>query len=339
MRAKPTITDVAKRAGASKTAVSFVFNEHSGVGDEARERILKAAAELGWQPNARARALSSSRAMALGYVLRRDPDLLSTDPFFPQFLAGIEASLAPRGYALVLQIVSDGISEEAAYRRFSTEGRVDGVLLDDLRSSDSRVALVEELGLPAILVGEYPEPGNHPMIALDDAPAVQRAVQHLISLGHRSIGHVQGPAHYEHTRLRREAWLSALAKAGLPPGPLAEGDFTATVGANATHELLDRADPPTAILYGNDLMAIAGINAAIKRGIRVPDDLSVVGFDDITLATYISPELTTVRRDVQAWGAAAATALVDMVEEKTVEIPTLPKPRFIVRSSTARHVE
>lgn len=333
---RPTIGDVARLAGVSKSSVSFVVNDRPGVGTDARERILRAMAELGWQPSARARALSSSRAMALGFVVRRNAELLSTDPFFAQFLAGLEAGLAPRGYALVLQVVEDDESERRAYQNLATEGRVDGVLLSDLRTDDPRLALVTELGLPTLLVGHHPAPGTHAQLALDDTLGVSRAVQHLISLGHRSIGHVGGTRDYQHTRVRFDAWHSALTSAGLVPGPFAEGDYTAAAGARATHALLDLAEPPTAIVYGNDLMAIAGMNSASTRGLVVPDDLSVVGFDDVPLAPYISPALTTVRHDVLAWGRAAAAALVAVTEGKAPPTPGLPAPEFVIRASTAK---
>lgn len=333
---KPTIGDVARLAGVSKSAVSLVFNGRSGVGAETRERILIAAKSLGWEPSARARALSSSRALALGLVLRRQPELLSTDPFFPQFLAGVEAGLAPHGYALVLQVVTDAESERAAYDRFAREGRVDAVFLTDLRQIDPRLTLVSELRLKALLVGRYDSPGSFAKLGVDDESGVHRAVNHLRSLGHEKIGHVGGTSDYVHTVARKQAWEHALTAVGLARGPLALADYTGSGGERATHELLDLPEPPTAILYGNDNMAIAGIAAALSRGLRVPEDLSVVGFDDVPLAPYVSPALTTIRQDVVAWGRAAAEVLINLVEGRELGTPNLPKAQFIVRASTAQ---
>jgi DNA-binding LacI/PurR family transcriptional regulator len=305
------------------------------VGAEARERILHAADELGWRPDARARALSRSRAQALGLVIRREPELLSTDPFFPQFVAGVESGLAKVEYALVLQVVDGEQSESDAYVRFAHESRVDGVFLTDLRTHDERPAELGALGLPCVLVGPpATETDEFHLIGLDDAAGIRRAVRHLYALGHRRIAHVAGSARYVHSEVRRTAWADELAQLGLEPGPLVEADFTGASGARATHELLDLSRPPTAIIYANDLMAIAGMSAATDRGIRVPHDLSIVGFDDIPLAPYIVPPLTTVDQDVFEWGRVCARTLVAIVEGREPETVELPPVQFIVRGST-----
>lgn len=335
-----TIGDVAARARVSKSAVSFVFNGRGGVGADARERILLAADELGWRPDARARALSRSRAQALGLVIRREPELLSTDPFFPQFVAGVESGLTKVEYALVLQVVESEQSESDAYIRFAHEARVDGVFLTDLRTHDDRPGELSRLGLPCVLVGPTASGADDlSPIGLDDAAGIRRAVRHLYALGHRRIAHVGGSARYVHSDVRRLAWADEMAQLELEPGPVVEADFTGAAGARATHELLDLAKPPTAIVYANDLMAIAGMSVATDRGMRVPHDLSIVGFDDIPLAPYIVPPLTTVRQDVFEWGRACAQTLVAIVEGREPEPVQLPPVEFIVRGSTgpAKH--
>ncbi|GLV79750.1 LacI family transcriptional regulator [Streptomyces hygroscopicus subsp. hygroscopicus] len=332
---RPTIGDVAALAQVSKATVSFVINDRPGVSPQARQRVLDAIDQLGWQPNAGARALSTKRSQTLGLVMRRPPELLSTDPFFPQFVAGIETGLAPLGYALVLQVVPDEETERQAYERLARDGRVDGVFLTDLRTDDPRPALVTELGIDALIVGPPQHGGQVPALGVDDGSGVRRAVSHLRSLGHRWIGHVCGAAGFVHTEARCDAWRGALADAGLPEIPPVAADFTGAAGARATHQLLDLDRPPTAIVYANDLMAIAGITAATSRGLRVPEDLSVVGFDDIPLADCIAPPLTTVRQDVLTWGRAAAQALVSLTEGGEFQAAELPPVEFVVRASTA----
>jgi DNA-binding LacI/PurR family transcriptional regulator len=145
-----------------------------------------------------------------------------------------------------------------------------------------------------------------------------------------------GAAGYVHTEARRHAWAQALDELGILDGAIATADFTGGSGTRATHELLDLPRPPSAIIYGNDLMAIAGISAANDRGIRVPEDLSIVGFDDIPLAPYIVPPLTTIRQNVVAWGTAAAETLVATVEGRDLPHLKIPPVEFIVRSSTAK---
>lgn len=331
---RPTIRDVARAAGVSKGAVSFALNGRPGVADETRQRILEAAHALGWTPSHRARALSASRAFAVGLVISRPPELLGADPFFPAFIAGVERTLSDRGQALVLQVVPDS-AEEMSYRRLAADGRVDGVFLLDLRVNDSRIALLEQLQLPAVTIARPDVPSRYPALLVDDQPGIAAAVTHLVELGHSRIAHVAGPRHFLHGYVRRLAWEHTLADAGLPAHMCVESDFSAAGGAQATRALLDQVDPPTAIVYANDLMAIAGLSVALEYGINVPGQLSVTGFDNTELAGYVSPPLTTVRTDPFGWGRTAAHALLDLIDGGPAgDIPTSPA-QLVVRASTA----
>jgi len=331
---RPTIADVARTAGVSKSAVSFALNNRPGVGSETRDRILQAARELGWTPNSKARALSVSKALAVGLVVARSPETLRSDPFFPSFIAGLETLLSDRGYSLLLHVVPDSAREEQVYRRLAAEGRADGVFVTDLRVEDPRPALLAELGMPAVIVGPaLPEP-FWPAVGVDDAPGIAAAVQHLVDLGHSRIAHVSGPLNMVHGRSRADAWATALAEAGFRDRRCVETDFSAESGVRATRELLKSQEPPTAIVYANDLMAMAGMSWAGAHGIRIPDDLSITGFEDTEIAAHLQPALTTVSTDVVSWGAAAATrllALVDGAEPATLE---LPEAHLVVRDST-----
>jgi DNA-binding LacI/PurR family transcriptional regulator len=332
---RPTIADVARAAGVSKGAVSFALNGRPGVAPETRDRILGVADRLGWTPSHRARALAASRSLAVGLVVARPPETLGADPFFPAFIAGVEATLSPLGQSLVLQVVPDRDRELAGYRRFAADGRVDGVFLTDLRVDDPRPGLLAELGLPAVCIGPDCAHARLPCVAVDDRPGIAAAVAHLAALGHRRIAHVAGPDDYVHSVSRREAWAGALREAGLPPGPCVRSDFSAQGGADATKILLDRAHPPTAIVYANDLMAIAGMAVATGRGIDVPAELSITGFDDTEVAAHLQPPLTTVRADPYSWGRAAASRLLDVVERRDPGHVTLPAPELVLRASTA----
>jgi DNA-binding LacI/PurR family transcriptional regulator len=318
----------------SKGAVSFALNDRPGVGPQTRDRILAAARELDWQPSTRARALSRSRAFAVGLVLRRAPELLGADPFFPQFLAGVEAVLAERDSTLLLQFVGDDEAEAASYRRLAGQGRVDGVFLNDLRVRDRRFDLLTGLGLPAVAVGRPAGACPFPVVTVDDRQGVTATVEHLLGLGHRRVGFVGGTDGYVHSRSRRAAWRAALRSAGVTPGPELVADFTGPGGAAATRALLELADPPTAIVYANDVMAIAGMGVAVGRGLAVPGDLSVTGFDDVPLAAHVAPPLTTVRQDAQAWGREAAEVLLAVSEGRAAVDVELPPATPVFRSST-----
>ncbi|QHC64439.1 substrate-binding domain-containing protein [Rathayibacter festucae] len=334
MAARPTILDVARAAGVSKALVSFALNDRPGVSPESRERILRVAAELGYRPSLTARSLSTSVSFAVGLVVARDPEVIAADPFFPAFISGVERVLAEHGRVLVLSVVDPGASEEAVYRTLAADRRVDGVFLSDLREADARPALLAELGLPAVTLGRL-DGSTSPAVVMDDTAGITGAVQHLAELGHRRIAHVAGSGHLLHSLRRREAFERACADAGLEPGPVVVTDFSAGQGASATETLLDSAVPPTAIVFANDPMAIAGLGVAHTRGLRLPDDLSITGFDDSEIAAHVYPSLTSARTRPARWGEAAARTLLDLIENGTAPDVDLEPAGLVVRHSTA----
>jgi DNA-binding LacI/PurR family transcriptional regulator len=267
--------------------------------------------------------------------MARSHDTLGSDPFFPAFIAGVESAAAASGIFLLVRLVADEEAEREAYRELARTGRVDGVFVTDLRVDDPRPALLDDLGLPAVTLNRALGPTTATAVCVDDGPAVREAVHHLVELGHRSIGHIGGPSTYLHAAHRRQVWADAMRESGLAAGPVVEADFSAGGGAAATLEMLDTDLPPTAILYANDLMAVAGIAAARQRGVLVPDHLSVVGFDDSQISAFLTAPLTTVRTDVFGWGSAAATALLARTEGQPVADIFLPAAQFVTRASTA----
>ncbi|TFD72337.1 LacI family DNA-binding transcriptional regulator [Cryobacterium gelidum] len=330
-----TISDVARAAGVSKGAVSYALNGRPGVSDVTRQRIVEAAKQLGWKPSLRAKGFSSSKAYALGLVVARDLKLLGTDPFFPAFIAGIESTLSEHEYALVLTIATDPDAEERSYRKLVEGGRVDGVILTDMRNDDSRIALLRELKLPAVTLERSDTPSPFTALRTDDTDGITAAVDHLIGLGHTRIAHVGGAQAYVHGRSRRLAWERALSAAGLPADLFADADFTASGGVTATEALLRRPDRPTAIVYANDLMATAGQSFALTHGFTVPGDLSITGFDNAEFAQYLNPPLTTISSDPLRWGRLAAAVLLDQLAgTHDGQDIVLPPPRLLVRGST-----
>jgi DNA-binding LacI/PurR family transcriptional regulator len=231
-------------------------------------------------------------------------------------------------------VADDDQAEAASYRRLAAQGRVDGVFLNDMLVDDHRFALLADLGLPAVAVGTPAGPCPFPAVTLDDRRGVAATVEHLLGLGHRRVGYVGGTEGYVHSSSRRAAWRQALEAAGVAPGPERVADFTGPGGAAATRALLGLADPPTAIVYANDVMAIAGMGEAIGLGLEVPGDLSIVGFDDAPLAAHVAPPLTTVRQDAMAWGRAAAAVLLAVGEGGPAADVALPPATPVFRAST-----
>jgi DNA-binding LacI/PurR family transcriptional regulator len=319
-RRRPTIDDVAARAGVSSAAVSFAMNGRPGVGEDTRRRILAAAEELGWRPSAHARGLAQSRARAIGLLLARPLEQLEVDPFFVRFLAGVERTLARTDHALVLR-VSGEPADLGAYDRLAATGRVDGFLLCDVEVDDPRF---ERIQLPAVVAGHPVSPCPFPWLETEHARGVAAVVEHLVALGHRRIGFCGSNERFEHVQARMGVWREALEAADLEPGPVAFGDPAALLGEDVT-----------AIVHASDVLAAAALAAARERGIGVPGELSITGFDDSPLAALASPALTSVRIDYAQFGEAAAAALLAVIEGRPVPPFGGAAPRLVVRASTS----
>jgi DNA-binding LacI/PurR family transcriptional regulator len=309
---RPTIDDVAARAGVSSAAVSFAMNGRPGVAEGTRVRILAAAEELGWQPSANARGLAQARARAIGLLLERPLEQLEVDPFFVRFLAGVERTLARTDHALVLRVSDE--ADLGAYERLAATGRVDGFLLCDVELDDPRFERIE---LPAVVAGHPVSPCPFPWLETEHARGMQSVVEHLVALGHRRIGFCGSSERYEHVQARLRVWRETLAAAGLEPGPVAFGE------------------PPledvTAIVNTSDMLAAAAQGVARERGV----DLSITGFDDSPVAALASPPLTSVRVDYAQFGEAAAAALLAAIAGEPAPPFSGSAPELVVRASTS----
>jgi LacI family repressor for deo operon, udp, cdd, tsx, nupC, and nupG len=334
--ARPTIADVAARAGVSPAAVSFAMNDRPGVAEPTRRRILAAADELGWRPSAHARALTEARARAIGLVLARPTVQLELDPFFLRFLAGVETALARADHALVMRVTAATNGPELGlYERLAAAGQVDGFLLTDPELDDPRFELLAATGLPVVVAGNPVSPCPFPFVETDHARGIAAMVEHLLALGHRHVAFVGGFDRYEHVQARLRVWHETLAAAGVEPGPVAHANPGDPAGTTATARVLAAAPRPTAIVFGSDVLAVGGLGAARERGIEVPRELSIGGFDDSPLAALASPPLTSVRVDYAGFGEAAAAALLASIAgEPAPEFRPAP-PELVVRASSA----
>lgn len=331
---RPTIADIARRAGLTKAAVSFALNDQPGVSQATRERVLAIAREIGWQPNSAARALTDGRAGAYGLVIDRPAGLLGVEPFFMQLVAGIQGELAAARAALLFTVAEDSAAEIELHRTWWAQRRVDGVLLVDLHVDDPRVPVLEELGLPAVVVGAPEGSGSLPSVSTDEAASARAIVEHFAALGHRRIGHVTGMADLWHTRLRDEALAEAAQRAGIQALSVA-ADYTAEAGARATRTLLDRAERPTAVIYDNDLMAVSGLGEAQRMEVAVPGELSIAAWDDSVLCRLVNPPISALTHDVAAYGAHAARALLERASGGDPGHRLEPAAVLSVRASSA----
>ncbi|MGA5097124.1 LacI family DNA-binding transcriptional regulator [Streptomyces lavendulocolor] len=332
---RPTMADIARRAGVSKVAVSYALNGRPGVSEETRATVKAIAEELGWRPNNAARVLGGARARAFGLVVRRPARTLGVEPFFMEFVSGIESVLSARSYALMLQMVETHEQESAVHRRWWGEGRVDGVFLVDLHSADTRVPAVEEMGLPAVVVGPPKTSGSLPSVWSDDGESVREIVRYLVTLGHRHIARVAGPAELAHTAERDAVMLDVCREADLPRPAVVHTDYTGDEGARAARRLLIGPDRPTAMVFDNDIMAVAALSVAQELRLDVPGDLSIVAWDESPLTQVVRPALSAVSRDIPAYGAHAAEALLALVAGEHVADVREGYARLVPRGSTS----
>ncbi|MEU2830503.1 LacI family DNA-binding transcriptional regulator [Streptomyces lavendulae] len=355
MARRPTIKDIARRAGVSESAVSFALNGRPGVSEQTRARIRRVAEELGWQPNSAARALSGERSGAVGLVLARPAHTLGVESFFLQLVSGIQEVLSAERIALLFQVVEDIEAECAVHRRWWAERRVDGVLVVDPRTNDPRPELLAGLGLPAVLIGGYGGEGDGgegdggggeggggegPSLSrvwADDTRAMTEVLDHLHGLGHRRIVHIAGLPGLAHTARRVAALRAEAERLGLPAGQVRSvpTDYSDTEGAAATRRVLAEPEPPTALVYDNDVMAVAGSAVAAELGIPVPGRLSIVAWDDSALCRVTHPRLTALVRDTAGFGRLAAEELLAVLAGGPPRARESELPRLEPRESTS----
>ena len=308
-RGTVTVQDVARAAGVSAMTVSRVVNGGSNVRESTRQAVLEAIQKLNYSPNSAARSLAAGEATQIG-LLYSNPSAA----YLSQFLIGALAAARRAGCHLVLEACeSERADEQAEATRSFASTSVEGVILPPPLSEAAPVrAELEAAGIPWVSVAMGRPPARSLNVRIDDSAAAAAMTRHLIDLGHRRIGFIRGNPNQTSSAERHRGFVSALEDAGLDVKamPVEQGYFTFRSGIVAAERLLDRDDPPTAIFASNDDMAAAAVGVAHRRGLHVPQDLSVVGFDDTSLATTIWPELTTVRQPIAAMAESALNLLL-----------------------------
>ncbi|GGX51165.1 LacI family DNA-binding transcriptional regulator [Streptomyces fructofermentans] len=332
-----TIKDVAARAGVSKGAVSLAFNQKPGLSGTTRDRIFRAARELGWEPNLAARSLAGRRVDVVGLAVCRPARLLGLEPFYMEFVSGVESVLTEQSCALLLRLVRS-VDEEVGIQEAWWRGRqVSGSILVDFRADDPRAAAAERLGVPVVAVGHPSLTGGLTSVWTDDATAVTEAVRYLAALGHRRVARVGGAAGLGHTAIRTAAFDEAARVLGLAGARQVATDFSGEAGARATRSLLSAApsDRPTAIVYDNDIMAVAGLSVASEMGLGVPADVSLLAWDDSQLCRLTHPTLSAMSHDVHGFGADVARTLFGVITGEGPGSHPVPTPVLTPRGSTA----
>ncbi len=322
-----SLRDVAARSGVSFQTASKVLNGRPGVvAPETRERILRAAAELGYVPNAMARGLAGRASVTIGVVADEFSDLAVS-----QFVLAAQGAAAGRGHAALISTVNANVDAERAVRKL-LEHRVDGILA-------AAPSLENDAGLGKALRGAVPvvsihrvHDGGVPTVGSDHTLTGSLAAQHLLGLGHTRIGTVTGPAERQVVRSRHKGFQAALQD--LDQRRVVAAGWTHEGGRTATHRLLDTDPTVTAVFVHNDVMAVGALRALHERGRSVPADCSVVSCDDLSFAAYLAPPLTTVRIPFQETGERAATLLLDRIGGQPIPTRNLLPVELVVREST-----
>lgn len=332
---KTTINDVARLSGVSKRTVSRVINNSSKVGETTRAKIQKIIDELNYSPNAQARGLAARRSYLLGMIYD-NPDALYLD----DVQRGVLGICRQLGYELVVHpcdMKSDRLKEEAV--NFVNRSKLDGVIiLPPISENNDLAGALGQAGVNYVRLASMALDSTDHVVISNERSAAAAMAEYLLELGHRRIGYIAGPKGMKSTRERLEGFCQALEKHGCKParGMLARGAYTFESGKECARVLLANPVPPTAIFASNDEMAVGAINAAQELGLKVPEDLSVAGFDDSILATRITPTLTTIRRPVRQMAQLATIKLVAAIDgrEEDARSAIMVDALLVARNST-----
>jgi len=329
--------DVAKLANVSIQTVSVVVNNKPDIAPETRARVLSAIETLGYQPYTVARSLRTGATRTIALIVS---DI--TNPFFASMANTVEYYAHESGYSVILYNTHADLEREKKYIEMATQRGVDGVLFvatkDEMRGLDS----LEAAGTRVVAIDRIPDNFNGPALTLDNVKTGVLVAEHLLDLGHTRFAHIVGPLDLHLSRDRMNGFHDTIRSRGLEPGPVATSDssWSARSGYEAMQTLLKENPLPTAVFAANDRVAIGAMGAITQAGLRIPQDISIVGVDDIEFATYQTPPLTTVRQSLEDIATSGIKTLLDILEKREpVQTHIAFEPLLIVRGSTAAPID
>ena len=332
-RRRPTIYDVAREAGVSTATVSRALNGTGRIAPATREAIEQAVERLDYRPNTIARSLVTKSTQTIAFLL---PDI--TNPFYASLVSGIQQIALASGHTMLLCTTGGDAEREAEYLSLLRAKQVDGALVDGLVLPPERIAEFVEDGFPIVCLDRDVRSQSVPLVQVDNHRGARLAVDHLVGLGHVRIAHLTGAPELGISGERLAGYHAALGAAKVPfdPGLVRAGHFSEDGGYDATHALLESGARFTGVFAANDLSAIGALAALREAGLTVPDDVSVVGFDDLRLSARTAPPLTTVRQPAVEIAQRATQILVALIAGRRVrKLRYLLEPALVVRSSTA----
>ena len=320
----PTLEEIAKQAGVSRSTVSRVMNNHPSVDRDTRERVLIVAETLNYHPNIAARSLAAGRTHILGLVIPTGVSALFTDPYFPLLIQGVSAACNAHKHSLMLWLAQSD-ADNHPVRQILQGGLMEGVILASAVMDDPIFEALLTRGLPFVVVGRHLTDTRVSYIDVDNMNGAREMVAYLLRLGHERVACIAGPQNMIAGLDREQGYLVALRDRGITPDPrlIVEADFTEDGGHLAMQRLLPAA--PDAVFAASDAMAVGALRALREAGKRVPEDIALVGFDDMPFSARTDPPLTTVRQPIQRLGALAAETLIDLINH-----PGAPPRRIVL---------
>ena len=321
----PTLEEIARQAGVSRSTVSRVINNHPNVARDTRERVLSVAEFLNYQPNIAARGLAAGQTRIIGLVIPMSVPALFTDPYFPLLIQGIASACNANDRSVMLRLAEPEY-ERRTIRQILQGGLIDGVILASALVNDPILEALLKGGLPFVQVGRHPANAAVSYVDVDNINASREMVLHLLRLGYRRVATITGPRNMIAGADRLQGYLTALRDRGLNPDPdlIVEGDFSEEGGYTAMRRLLRHS--PEAVFVASDAMALGALRALREAGKHVPEDVAIAGFDDMPFAARTDPPITTVRQPVQQMGAVAAETLIDLISSRDTDAG----PRHII---------
>jgi LacI family transcriptional regulator len=330
-----TIEHIAILAEVSRSTVSRVLNNHPSVRSTVRERVLQVIREQNYAPQAAARSLASARTDTIGLLVPRSAGVSLADPFIAGMIQSLFEASAQQGYFVMLSMLTADM-EAGFYERILRSRHVDGVIMFSSDIDDPILPLLIKDGGPLVLIGRHPYLLNVASVDVENREGAREAVAHLIDLGHRRIGLINGQLQMEAGQARRDGYKQALVEAGLAIDAdlMVEGFFSEPAAYQAMLKLLELTHRPTAVFASSDSMAIGALHAIRHRGLRVPDDIALVGYDDLPIAVLATPPLSSVHQPVGEMGAQAVRVLIEQIRGQGPATSVRLPARLVVRESS-----
>ena len=318
-----TLEDIARLSGVSRSTVSRVINGNPNVKEDTRDKVMEIIQSINFQPNLAARSLAAGHANVIGMVIPTGISSIFSDPYFPLLIQGVSASCNALGYSVMLWLAEPEY-ERTTINQILYSGLIGGVIVSSMQMNDPLIDRLTEGNQPFITIGRHPTNEKINYVDVDNCAGAYQAVMYILRTGHRRVATITGLLNSVGGKDRYQGYLDALHERGLPliPELVAEGEYSDASGYLAMQRLLPHH--PDAVFAASDAMAFAAMRAIQEAGLRVPEDIAVVGFDDIPAAATSKPPLTTVRQPIQRTGGLAAEMLIDMIEHPD------PQPRRIV---------